>query len=74
MNAKGIRAALRRARLLMCTYESVGAVYSLDNGVPVSKKLAAELTNPERLQAGLFLRPNDDGLFPGFTQTWRSEG
>jgi len=74
MNAKGIRAALRRERLLMRTYEPAGAVYSLDNGVPVSKKLAAELTNPQRLQADLFLRPNYDGLFPGFTQTWRAEG
>jgi hypothetical protein len=72
MNAKGIRAALRRERLLMCTYEPAGTVYSLDNGVPVSKKLAGDLVNPKRLQADLFLRPNEDGLFPGFTQTWRS--
>ena len=41
MNAKSIRTALRHERLLMCTYESAGAVYSLDNGVPVSKNLAA---------------------------------
>jgi hypothetical protein len=74
MNAKGIRTALRSERLLMCTYEPAGALYSLDNGVPVSKKLAAELINPERLQTDLFLRPNEDGLFPGFTQTWRAEG
>ncbi len=74
MNAKGIRAALRRERLLMCTYEPASVVYSLDNGVPVSKMLAAELINPESLQADLFLRPNEDGLFPGFTQTWRAEG
>jgi hypothetical protein len=38
MNAKGIRAALRRERLLMCTYEPAGTVYSLDNGVPVSQE------------------------------------
>jgi hypothetical protein len=73
MNAKGVRAALRREQLLMCTYEPAGTVYSLDNGVAVSKKLAAELINPERLQADLFLRPNEDGLFPGFTQTRRAE-
>ena len=66
--------ALRRERLLMCTYEPAGTVYSLDNGVPVSKKLAADLFNPQRLQGDLFLRPNEDGLFPGFTQTWRAEG
>jgi hypothetical protein len=74
MNAKSIRAALRRERLLMCTHEPAGTVYSLDNGVPVSKKLAADLVNPQRLQGDLFLRPNEDGLFPGFTQTWRAEG
>ncbi len=57
----------------MCTYETAGTVYSLDNGVPVPKKLAAELTGAANLQADLFLRPNEDGLFPGFTQTWRAE-
>ncbi len=49
-------------------------MYSLDNGVPVPKKLAAELTGAANLQADLFLRPNEDGLFPGFTQTWHAEG
>jgi hypothetical protein len=73
MNARGIRSALRRDRMLMCTYEPTGKVYSLDNGVPVPKKLAAELTGPAKLQADLFLQPNEDGLFPGFTQTWRAE-
>jgi hypothetical protein len=73
MTAKAIRNALQGDRLLMVTYEPVGTVYSLDNGVPVSKKLAAELTSPTKLQAELFLRPNEDGLFPGFTQTWRAE-
>jgi len=74
MNAKAIRNALRGDRVLMCTYEATGTVYSLDNGVPVSKKLAAELTSPTKLQADLFLQPAEDGLFPGFTQTWREEG
>jgi hypothetical protein len=59
---------------LIRTYEPAGAVYSLDNGAPVSKKLATKLTNPQRLQADLFLRPNEDVLFPGFAQTWRAEG
>jgi len=40
----------------------------------VARKLAAELTGASKLQADLFLRPNDDGLFPGFSQTWRAEG
>ena len=73
MDGKRIRNALREDRTLMCTYEAAGKVYSLDNGVPVPKKLAAELTSPDRLRPDLFLRPNEDGLFPGFTQTWRAD-
>jgi hypothetical protein len=73
MNAKRIRNALRSERVLMCTYESAGRVYSLDNGSPVPKKLASELINPSKLQADLFLMANGDGLFPGFSQTWRAE-
>ena len=30
------------------------------------------MTNATKLQADPFLRPNGDGLFPGFTQTWRA--
>ena len=74
MNRSRIRKALREDRFLVCTYEGVGPVYSLDNGIPVSRKLAAELTGASKLQADLFLQPNDDGLFPGFSQTWRAEG
>jgi hypothetical protein len=73
MDAKRIRKALREDRMLVCTYEPAGPVYSLDNGVAVSKKLASELTGASKLQADLFLRSNEDGLFPGFTQTWRAE-
>jgi hypothetical protein len=71
MNAREIRNALRRDRTLMCAHEPAGKVYSLDNGMPVPKRLASELTGPAKLQADLFLQPNEDGLFPGFTQTWR---
>ncbi len=46
----------------MCTHETVGTVYSLDNGVAVPKKLAAELTGAGNLQADLFLRPNKAAL------------
>jgi hypothetical protein len=74
MNPTRIRKALRQDRVLMCTHESAGTVYSLDNGVAISKRLAAELIAPDKLQGDLFLRPNEDGLFPGFTQTWRAEG
>jgi hypothetical protein len=74
MNAKRIRNALRSERELMCTYEPAGKVYSLDNGMPAAKKLASELINPSKLQADLFFTANEDGLFPGFSQTWRAEG
>ena len=74
MNAKAIRNALRGNRVLMCTYEPAGKVYSLNDGVPVSKKLAAELTSPTNCRRDLFLRRSEDGLFPGFTQTWRALG
>jgi hypothetical protein len=73
MKPRSIRKALQRERILMCTYEPTGKTYSLDNGVPVPRKLATELTDPAKLQADLFLRPNEDGLFPGFTQTWRAK-
>ena len=72
MDRKRIRNALREDRTLMCTYEAAGKVYSLDNGVPVPKKLATELTSPDRLQPDLFLRPKKR-RFPGFTQTWRAD-
>ncbi len=73
MNAKAVRKALRGERILMCTHEQAGTVYSLDNGIPVPKKVVVELANPAKLRADLFLHPNEDGLFPGFTQTWRAE-
>jgi hypothetical protein len=57
-----------------CRYERAGSVYSLYASIRVPKRLAGELTSATKLQADLFLRPNEDGLFPGFTQTWRSEG
>jgi hypothetical protein len=37
------------------------------------RKLAVGLTGSAKLQADLFLQPNEDGLFPGFTQTRASE-
>jgi hypothetical protein len=73
MNAKGIRNALRSERVLMCTYEPGGKVYSLDNGVGVPKRLATELIGQSELQPALFLTANEDGLFPGFSQTWRAD-
>lgn len=73
MDAKQIRQRLKTDRVLMLTYEREGPSYSLDNGVGVSKRLAAELTGQRPgVQGDLFLQPSEDGLFPGFTQTWRA--
>ena len=36
----------------MCTYEPAGKNYSLDNGVPVPKKLPIELTESSREASG----------------------
>jgi len=74
MDGRRIRKALRENRFLMCTHEDTGPTHGLDNGIPVPRRLAAELTGTSKLQADLFLRPNDDGLFPSFGQTWRAEG
>lgn len=61
---------------LMLTYEASGASYSLDSGHGVTGKAARELIatgecNAPR-QADLFVVANEDGLFPGFSQTWRN--
>jgi hypothetical protein len=58
--------AIARGRVLMATYGRDGAAYGLDTGEPVSAKQVAALQRE--------LQPSDDGLFPGFTQTWRVTG
>jgi hypothetical protein len=50
---------------LMVTHTSSGQEHSLQNGRPVPRALAAEM------QADLFVKPSEDGLFPGHSQTWR---
>lgn len=50
----------RQAANLMVTHTPDGSHYGTLSGHPVSKDKALDL----------FTRPNDDGLFPGFTQTW----
>lgn len=54
-------------RVLMLTHSAEGPAYGLDNGRAVATKDA------KRLQGDLFVRPNEDGLFPGFSQTWKAE-
>lgn len=48
--------------------------YSLDNGdtVPTRdmQRLFGELDMPIQRKGDAALRANDDGLFPGFSQTW----
>jgi len=71
MDGRRIRRALRGTDC-SCAPTKALAVYSLDNGMPVSRKLAAE--PPALASSKLTIPPpNDDGLFPGFTQTgeWR---
>jgi hypothetical protein len=59
---------LSRDRLLMVTKSPEGESYGLDNGRAVSARDAAAI------QTDLFVKPQEDGLFPGFSQTWKREG
>lgn len=63
--AKRLADRLRGGRTLMVTYTGEGAAYGLDDGQAVNEAAALEL------QADLFVRPNEDGLFPGCSQTWK---
>ena len=59
---------------LMVTHGTSGKDYATTNGIGVSSKLAKGLLNCGEAnlapQGDLFLLPNEDGLFPGFSQTW----
>jgi hypothetical protein len=67
MDAKKTRRALESGeRVLMVTNGPKGKAYGLDTGQAVSTRALRSL------QGDLFLRPSDDGLFPGHTQTWRA--
>jgi hypothetical protein len=54
-------------RVLMVTHSPDGESFGLDTGQAVSPKKAREI------QADLFVKPQEDGLFEGFSQTWRRE-
>jgi hypothetical protein len=58
---------LARDRLLMVTHSPEGESFGLDTGQAVTAKKAREI------QADLFVTPQNDGLFPGFSQTWKRE-
>lgn len=59
--------ALKADRILMVTKSPDGESYGLDTGEGVTAKQARDI------QADLFVRPQNDGLFPGFSQTWKRE-
>lgn len=71
--------AMRKGRLLMVTHASDGPSYALDNGIGVSAKVGRDMTAQGDLfesgnappRGNVEIVPNDDGLFPGFSQTWR---
>jgi hypothetical protein len=60
---------------LMLTNRSSGPEYSTNDGHSVNKRLAESMTGQFELPINCpelpELKPNDDGLFPGFSQTWR---
>lgn len=80
--------ALQGGAILMVTHGEVGrgsassgSSYSLTDGRGIALRTAQALLQNELdkedmgencPRADLFLIANDDGLFPGFTQTWRS--
>jgi hypothetical protein len=67
----------KSGRYLMVTYCPDGEAYSLPDG-PISRRAGntltaqGELPGIEPAKGKPVLIPNDDGLFPGFTQTWRA--
>jgi hypothetical protein len=61
------RKALSDGRTLMVTHSADGQSYGLDTGQAVPKAVA------ESLQGDLFVKPSEDGLFPGHSQTWKAE-
>jgi hypothetical protein len=64
---------LRQGAPLILTHTQAGPLYSIDGHGTVATKLARGLVNPGPMQPDLFMRPNEDGLFPGFSQTWLAE-
>jgi hypothetical protein len=65
---------LRNGVPLMVTLSQQGATYSIDGHGTVASKFARVLTQPLDGPPGdLFLVPNEDGLFPGCSQTWQTK-
>jgi hypothetical protein len=71
---KSLRSTLARADAFLM--ETKGEGYSTHDGQPVSRKLATAATQGDLFgdvptAHDLVLVSNDDGLFPGMSQTWR---
>lgn len=66
---------LRAGLPLMVTLSQSGPVYSIDGLGTVAAKFARGLIAPcdGPGQGDLFLVPNEDGLFPGCSQTYVAE-
>ena len=61
----------------MFVIRTMGEGYALNDGTTVAGKLAASELQSEmfadiKLAPGAFV-PQEDGLLPGFSQTWRAE-
>jgi hypothetical protein len=62
-----VRSKRRAEQFLMLTHTPEGAGYGTATGKAVTTKAALEM------QADLFVKPQEDGLFPGHSQTWKRE-
>lgn len=65
---------LRAGMPLILTLSAQGSSYSIDGCGTVTPKFARSLISPNDgpQQPDLFLSPNEDGLFPGCSQTWQT--
>lgn len=69
------KSALAKGAFLMVTYDRGSKAYALSDGRGVSSKTALALIahgQDKVACSGLILLPQDDGLFDGFTQTWKA--
>jgi len=73
MTNQKAKTLLRNGVPLMVTLTQSGPVYSVDGHGTVATKFARALTDPGPCQPDLFLVPNEDGLFPGMSQTWQAQ-
>jgi hypothetical protein len=67
------KSLLRNGTPLILTLSPQGPSYSIDGRGTVAPKFARGLIEPRLLPGDLFLTPNEDGLFPGCSQTWQAK-